>query len=299
MKITKIFKNPNLILEYFLKRCNGFIPEELYLKWLFRIKMGKKLNLKSPRTFNEKLQWLKLYDRKPEYTGLVDKAEVKDIVGRLIGTEYIIPTIAEWDTVESIDTDNLPDSFVLKTTHGGGNGGVVICQSKQNFNKQKACEKLARSMQTDIYRRMREWPYKNIKKKIIAESFIQQKDGGLDDYKFFCFDGNVDCVMVCIDRQKGEPKFYFFDKDWNLLRLNIRGKEASADFTLPKPEGIEKMFELASKLSVGRPFSRVDLYNVAGRIYFGEITFFPDSGFDRNILEETDIRWGNMLNLPR
>ena len=257
--------------------------------------MGKKLDLKNPKTMNEKLQWLKLYNRKEEYRDLVDKVKVKDIVVSKIGDKYVVPLLGVWDSFDEIDFDKLPDQFVLKTNHSGGNTGVIIVPDKSKLNKADAKKKLERSLKSDIFNVYREWPYKGMDKKIFAEAYL---GSDLVDYKFYCFDGDADCVLLCIDRQIGASKFYFFDKDWNLCRYNKRGKEAPADFTLPKPEGIDEMFRLASEMSKGFPFVRMDFFDVNGKIYFGEYTFFPASGYDYNRLPESDLYFGNKIVLP-
>lgn len=286
------------ILLVLLRKTYFLFSDKKFLEYSFYLEMGKKLDLKNPKTMNEKLQWLKLYNRKPEYTEMVDKIKVKDYVGKKIGDGVIIPTLAVWNNVDEINLDVLPDKFVLKTNHGGGNTGVVICHDKANFNLEQAKKRLEKSWKSDIYNICKEWPYKNVERKILAESLLEAEDGGeIKDYKFYCFDGYVDSVMVCMDRQIGAAKFYFFDKDWNLKRYNKRGKEAPADFTLPKPDNMDRMFEIASELSKGIPFLRVDLYNVDGKIYFGETTFFPASGFDSNRLPETDLLFGDMIKL--
>lgn len=271
-------------------------PERLYLRIIFYLKVGKPLNLDNPKTMNEKLQWLKLYNRKPEYTGMVDKILAKKYVANLIGEQYIVPTLGVWNHFDEIDFDQLPNQFVLKTNHGGGSFGVVICKDKNTFDKDKAKKKLEKSLNMDLSRLYVEWPYRNIERKIMAEYYLGDD---LTDYKFYCFNGEADVVMNCIERQTGHPKFYFFDKNWNLQRLNKRGKEAPEGFTLPKPEGMDKMFGIAAKLSEGLPFARVDLYNIDGKIYFGEITFFPDSGFDKNRLPEADLYFGKKIVLPK
>lgn len=275
------------------------IPDRWYLKRFFRKKMGKRLNLSNPQTFNEKLQWLKLYNRKAEYTDMVDKYEVKKYVENIIGQQYIIPTLGVYSKFEEIDFDALPDKFVLKCTHDSG--GLVICRDKKQLDINAAKEKIERSLKRNYYWSGREWPYKNVPKKIICEKFMSDFDGAQDftDYKFFCFDGKVDCVMVCLERSSGETKFYFFDQDWNLKRLNIRGKNAPEGFTIPKPQCMDEMFKIAAELSKGMPFVRVDLYQSNGQIYFGELTFFPDSGFDANLLPETDMYFGSLLQLPQ
>lgn len=292
-----IFHRPDLLGIAILTRIAPIFSDKIYLKLMFRLRMGYKLNLDNPKTFNEKLQWLKLYNRKPEYTKMVDKYAVKEYVAGIIGEEYIIPTLGVWDSVDEIDFDMLPNQFVLKTTHGGGNTGVVICKDKTTFNTEAAKKKLQRSMKQSIYTHLREWPYKNVKPRIIAEEYIVDKKGELYDYKFSTYNGEATDVMLCADRNSEETKFYFFDSRWNLLRYNKRGKNAPKDFTLPKPENLEKMFDIAAILSKGIPYLRVDLYNVDGKIYFGETTFYPASGFDPNLLPETDLLFGSRIKL--
>lgn len=283
------------ILEYILKRIWFLFPDELYLKIMFYVNMGRRLDLDDPKTMNEKLQWLKLYDRKPEYTSMVDKILVKDYVSEKIGPQYVAPLLGVWDKVEDIDFDSLPDEFVIKANHSGGNMAVLICPDKAALDVRKAKSYLRKSLRYDVYRAYREWPYKNVQKRFFAEEYLG-KD--LVDYKFYCFNGYVDSVLVCIDRQIGDTKFYFFDREWNLKRYNQRGKAAPADFTLPKPEGIDEMFGLAARLSEGIPFVRVDFYDVNGKVYFGELTFYPSGGFDSKRLPEADLHFGSMINLP-
>lgn len=283
------------ILLSIVRKLNFIFPDKLYLQICFYLEMGKKLDLRNPKTMNEKLQWLKLYNRKSEYTTMVDKILVKDYVAKIIGEDYIVPLFGVWDTPEQIDFDSLPNQFVLKTNHSGGNTGVVIVKDKSKIDREAIKEKLKTSLKSDIYARYREWPYKNVQRKIFAEAYLGDD---LADYKFYCYNGHADAVMICVDRQIGAPKFYFFDKEWNLKRYNKRGKEAPADFTLPKPDGVDKMFELASVLSKDIPYTRVDFYNINGKIYFGEITFFPASGFDKNRLPESDLLFGEMIDLP-
>lgn len=259
--------------------------------------MGKKLDLDNPRTLNEKLQWLKLYNRHDDMTTMVDKVKVKDYIRAKINDPelHIVRTLAVWDKPEDIDFSELPDSFVIKTNHSGGSTGVSPVPHKGIANIGEIKAKMARSLKTDIYRSMVEWPYKNVERKIFAEEYLGD---GPTDYKFYCFDGEADSVMVCIERATGHPKFYFFDRDWNLCKYNKRGKDAPADFKLPKPEKMDKMFDLAAKISKGVPYARVDFYVVDDKIYFGEITFFPDSGFDKNYLPESDLYFGTKIKLP-
>lgn len=275
--------------------ANRLIPDSLYTRLKFKRNLHRWPDLKNPKTFNEKLCYLKLHHRDPIMSTMVDKADAKDYVARIIGAEYIIPTYGLWENADDIDFSTLPDKFVMKGTHDSGR--VIVCDDKSKLNESEAREEMRKSLNRDFYAITREWPYKNVPHRIIAEKFIQQADGGLTDYKFFCFNGHVDSVMVCLDRHIGKPKFYFFDKDWKFLRLNKRGLAAPEGFTLPKPEGVEKMFEIASILSKGHPFVRVDLYNVDGKIYFGELTFYPDGGVDANLLPETDKRWGELIKI--
>lgn len=277
------------------------MPDEEYLKYMYKIKMGRELDLENPQTFNEKLQWLKLYDRKPIYTTMVDKYASKEYVASIIGEEYIIPTLGVWDRFEDIDFDKLPEQFVLKCTHDSG--GLVIVKDKNVFDKTAAKIKINKSLKRNYYYSGREWPYKNVPRKIIAEQYMVNDDSvpeynqELTDYKFYCFNGHVDCCMICYDRASNDTKFYFFDREWNLKRINKRGKEAPADFSLPKPECYDEMITIAEKLSQDIAFLRVDLYQSNHRVYFGEMTFYPSSGFDSNYLPETDRYFGDLIDL--
>ncbi len=277
----------------FIVRC---LPDALYLQMKFKKRMGQHLNLRYPKTFNQKIQWLKLHDRKPEYTEMVDKVQAKEIVRQILGDDYLIPTLGVWKRAEDIDFSSLPERFVLKCTHDSGS--VFICNDRTQFDQEKTVRKLSDSLNGNFYYVGREWPYKNVIPRVLAEPYIvDHESGSLDDYKFFCFHGKADCVMVCTERKTGTPKFYFFDRNWNLLRINVRGKEAPENFTLPKPARMDEMFEIAERLSSGIPFVRVDLYNCNEQIYFGEWTFYPDSGFDKNLLPETDLYFGDKINL--
>ena len=274
------------------------MQDEALLNRKYEAIFGKRLNLDNPQTFNEKLQWLKLYDRNPEYTIMVDKYKVRDYIKEKIGEEYLIPLIGVWDNPDDIDFDALPDKFVLKCNHNSGLG-MCICKDKSKLNIENVKSELKKGLAQDYYLTGREWPYKNVPRKIIAEKYMTDTSDSSDftDYKFFCFNGYVDCVMVCLERSSGDTKFYFFDRNWNLKRLNTRGKNAPDGFTISKPSQMDKMFEIAAKLSKGLPFVRIDLYQSNDHIYFGEITFFPDSGFDANLLPETDKYFGNLIHL--
>jgi len=296
-KIKKYILDSNyrFLINASLGRYNK-MPDNEFLTKKFRAIMGKELNLENPTTFNEKLQWLKLNYRKDYLTTIVDKYAVRDYIKEKLGEEYLIPLIGVWEKAEDIDFDVLPNKFALKCNHNSGLG-MCICRDKTKINKEKIIKELKKGLKQDYYLTGREWPYKNVKRKIICEKFMSDSSGGLVDYKFFCFNGYVDCVMVCLDRHIGDTKFYFFDSDWQLKRINVRGKNAPDGFTINKPTCMDKMFDIARDLSKGFPFVRVDLYECNGQIYFGELTFFPDSGFDPNILPETDEYFGAKINL--
>lgn len=298
MNYKKLFKSRATRVK--IMQTMGFIPDKWMVSLQYKIKTGRKLNLKNPQTFNEKLQWLKIHNRRPEYTTMVDKYTAKQYVAEKIGKQYVIPTFGVWNHFDEIDFDNLPKQFVLKCTHDSG--GLVICKDKSQLNMEDARKKIERCLKYNYYWAGREWPYKNVPHKIIAEKFMCDSTSSgsqLTDYKFFCFYGEVDSVMLCLDRETGDTKYYFFSPDWKLMRLNKRGKAAPEDFTLPKPECFDEMLEIAKELSQGLPFARIDLYQCDGKVYFGEITFFPDSGYDANILPETDLYWGKKLRIEK
>lgn len=300
--MSKLKKLKYRILLKLTRTFPSLFPDSWYLRAYYFFEMGHELNLKTPTKYSEKLQWLKIHNRKPEYVTLVDKVKVKDYVASLVGEECIIPTLGVYNSFDDIDFDKLPNRFVLKCNHDSGN--VIVCKDKQRLDIDNAKKVLTDALNTDYYLRGREWPYKNIERKIIAEFFLSTQDEpfynhlGMTDFKFSCFNGMVNDVMVCLERESGDTKFYFFDKDWNLLRYNKQGKKAQEGFTIPKPDNFEKMIEIAEILSKDIPYLRVDMYNIAGRIYFGEMTFFPQSGFDTNLLPEIEVLYGNLIECP-
>lgn len=289
-----------LQIKELLKAFEWCLTDRQYLKFVYRIKMGKPLHLNPPITFNEKLQWLKLYNRRDEYTAMVDKVEAKKVAASRIGEEYIIPTLGIWDSVDDIDFDALPDKFVLKTTHGGGGNAIVLCRDKSLLNRSAVKNVLHRSLRKgDSYRWLKEWPYKNVRRRIIAEEMLEDEaNEQIVDYKFYCFHGKPYLVLVCFDRGHGKTKYYYFDRNWTFQRINTMGQQAPMDFTLSKPKNIDEMFFLAEKLSAGEPFIRIDLYNVNGRIYFGEYTFYPASGFKSDLSPDADLDLGRRIVLP-
>lgn len=282
----------------FLNKLSRLIPDKLFLKIKYKAKFGKKLNLKNPETYNEKLQWLKLNYRKPFLVKLVDKEAVKEYVAEKIGKEYIIPTLAVWENVDKIDIQCLPEQFVLKCTHDCGS--VVICKDKRNFDINLTRKKLQKSFKHNYYWGEREWPYKKVKSQIIAEQFIEEKSGlDLKDYKFFCFDGKVKALFVATDRNVvgEEVKFDFFDDEFK--HLEVKNGHDNANIVIKKPENFEKMKNLAEILSKDFPHVRVDFYDVDGKVYFGELTFFHFGGFVKFEPEEWDYKFGEWLNLPK
>ena len=274
------------------------MPDKPYLKMMYRAKMGKEPDLEHPTTYSEKLQWLKLHDRKPVYTEMVDKYLAKEYVKSLIGEEHIIPTIGVWDSFEAIDRDVLPEQFVLKCTHNSG--GVVICRNKSTFDWNAARKKLKRGLRRNYYWGNREWPYKDVKPRIIAEQYMVDESGvELKDYKFFCFDGEPKLLFVACDREKRgeETKFNFYDMDFNFLPFT-NGHPNAPEGTIKKPGGFEEMKELAAVLSKGITHLRVDFYDINGKIYFGELTFYHWSGLMPFDPPEWDRKLGELIKLP-
>lgn len=277
----------------------GILPAKLCIQLRYYYHFHKFVDFHNPKTFSEKLQWLKIYNRKPIYTTMVDKYAVKDYVANIIGEEYIIPNLGVWNKPEDIDFNSLPDQFVLKTTHAGGSSGVVICKDQSNFDKISAIDKLKKSYNTDCYSFSKEWPYKNVQRRIIAEQYMEDESGELRDYKFFCFDGEVKAMFVATDRQKEgeEVKFDFFDMEFNHLPF-MQGHPNSTK-VIKCPKSFEKMKELASALSKGIPQIRVDFYEVNGLVYFGELTFFHFSGMVPFKPQEWDAKFGDWIKLPK
>jgi hypothetical protein len=269
--------------------------DERYLKLVYRLRFGRRLNLSNPRTYNEKLQWLKLNYRVPGQSFLVDKFDVKAWVAERIGEEHVIPTLGVYDSADSVDFDALPDRFVLKCTHDSG--GIVLVRDKKSADFEQIRARLRRSLQRNYFYGGREPQYLEIVPRVIAEPFLEDDtQGQLIDYKFFCFDGEVKALFVATDRATGHVKFDYFDADFNPLYIHQPYPNSAV---LPEPPArFAEMFDIAQRLSAGHPHVRVDLYEVNGRVFFGELTFFHFGGMQPFHPSKWDRIWGDWLTLP-
>lgn len=297
--VYKVITNKNyrfLILSE--KGVYDDMDDENYLKRKYKACLGKELNLDSPKTFNEKLQWLKLYNRKPEYTMMVDKYAVRKYIADTIGEEYLIPLLGVWDNPDDIDFDALPNQFVLKCNHNSGLG-MCICKDKSKLDIDKIKAELRKGLQQDYYLTGREWPYKNVKRIIIAEKYMTTLGmDDLPDYKIHCFNGEPKFILYCSERfSKTGTKEDFLDTNWSKLPFKRPDLKCS-DKILKKPSRLNEMLELAKILSTNIPFLRCDFYEIKGNVYFGELTFFPASGLEAFEPEEWDYKLGNWLKLP-
>ncbi len=294
--LARFIKRPLLAVPWLGKR--GFfhnMDDERYLRLCYQAYLGKALNLDRPTTYCEKIQWLKLHDRNPLYVSLVDKAEVKQWVTNRLGPGYTIPTLGVWDSFDAIDFNSLPNSFVLKTTHDSGS--VVVCKNKAEFDVVDAKRRLERSLRRNFFYEKREWPYKNVVPRIIAEEYLEDSSGELKDYKFFCFDGEPEFMFVASERfGEGETKFDFFDMNFN--SISVKSGHPNSCSSLPKPLLFDQMVELARRLSRGLIHVRVDFYEVNNRILFGEMTFYHWSGFVAFDPIEYEYSFGSLLHLP-
>lgn len=300
LNYIKKISNPYALLLFVLNSCgvSNIISDKLYLKLLYRRVMGKKLNLKNPQTFNEKLNWLKLYDRNPEYCRMVNKYEVKKYVASIIGEEYIIPTYGVWEKFDDIDFNQLPDQFVLKCTHDSGS--VIICRDKNTFDFDNAKKMLSRAIKRNSYLPGREWVYKDMKPRIIAEKLMIEKNReSINDYKFFCFDGTPKCLFIATDRHLGDEhvKFDFYDSQFNHLDIVQLHEQSGKE--IEKPLSFNEMLRLSGLLSKGIPHVRIDFYEINGHSYFGEFTFYHHGGTIPFKTKEWDLILGSWINLPQ
>lgn len=296
MNILYGIKHPRDSMVFLLSKCK-FLSDETYTRLKYRLIFRKKLNLDKPITLNEKIQWLKLKYRKTEYISLVDKIDVRKFVSDKIGDEYLIPILGVWDSPDEIDFDSLPNQFVLKCSHDSGS--VVICKDKSSFDKSAAVKRLKSKYQKSLYWWNREWVYKQLKPRILAEKYMEDsKSGELRDYKFFCFNGQCKMLFIATNRQNSNKSttFDFFDIDFN--HIDVRQGHPNATPLPEKPKNYKEMISLAECLSDGIPFVRVDFYEVNGKTYFGELTFFHDGGMVPFEPEKWDSIFGDWLKLP-
>ncbi|SMP65525.1 TupA-like ATPgrasp [Sphaerochaeta associata] len=297
-RIRKGIENPSLICLFLLdKRLSRVLSDKAQISLLYRFRIGRKPNLSNPITFNEKLQWLKLHDRNPQYTNLVDKYTVREHIRNTIGDKYLVPLLGVYDSVDEIDYAKLPNQFVLKPTHTSGN--VIICRDKDALDIKVTNKTLKEWMKREYFWYQREWPYKNIKPRIICEELlVDDTQVDLMDYKILCFNGEPKCLFVCLDRRSPSGlKVDFYDLNWTPLPFE-RHYPRSGKF-IEKPECFEELLELSKILSRGISFVRVDFYIVNKQIKFGELTFYPGSGLEEFTPEEYDKTLGNWLDLSK
>ena len=295
--IKRIIANPKDAKMIILYRCPWLMRDDRkFIEFIWKKKMNYPLNLDHPQTYNEKLQWIKLYDHNPLYTKMVDKYEAKEYVASIIGDEYIIKTLGVWDKFEDIDFNVLPNQFVLKCTHDSG--GLVICKDKSQMNMTNVRNVIEKSLKKNFYSRAREWPYKFVKRRIIAEEYVEDSETKeLRDYKFFCFDGKPKVMLIATGRQNNDGPFMdFFDMDFN--HLDLRRGHPNAPVLPQKPDHFMLMKQLACSLSTGFPELRVDFYEANGKVLFGELTIFPAAGLVPFEQEKWDRIMGEWIKLP-
>ncbi|HHX70321.1 MAG TPA: glycosyl transferase [Gallicola sp.] len=295
-KLFSFIKQPRNVLLYLLNfKLFRLIPDKTYLKIKYRLIMKKKLNLRNPQTFNEKLQWLKIYDRKPNYKYLVDKYKVREHIKNTIGEKYLIPLLGVYDNFEEIDFKSLPDKFVLKPNHTSGN--VFICKDKSQIDFIKLKREIRKWLRREYFWFHREWPYKNIKPKIICEKFIVDESGeGLKDYKIMCFNGEPKIIQVISERTEGKYYINHYDVSWNSIEISRKSHKENP-IKIPKPVELEEMIRISKILSKNTSFVRIDLYRTDYGVFFGEITFFPVSGYMDFENDKYDYILGNWIEL--
>lgn len=297
--IKLLSSNQSTFVATVIQKVGFLFWDSLYLRLLFKYRVGYSLDLENPKSFNEKLQWLKLYNHRPEYKMMVDKSEVKKYVTQKIGGEHVIPTYGVWDNIDQIAWDSLPNQFVVKTTHGGGGGGVVVCKDKSKLDIKNAKNVLKRSMKQDIYKSLREWPYKDMKKRVIAEKLLEED--GQDtprDYKVLCFDGKVKLIEFHEGRYSNHHTQDFYDREWNLTQITQGSYGDFNTIPSPKPALLDEMIQLSEVLAENIPHVRVDWYIVENKLYFGELTFFDGSGLCPWDRYEDDVLMGSWITLP-
>ncbi len=297
-KIKTFMQNPvYFITSPAAKGYLNWVPDAIYLKILYRLSLGESCNLKKPVKYNEKLQWLKLHDRKPEYEKMVDKYEVRAYIADELDEEYLIPCYGVYDSFEQIDFSKLPEQFVLKCTHDSGS--VEICKDRAKFDFESAKDRLTIAMGKNYYSTYREWPYKNVKPRIIAEKFmVDETVDDLRDYKVMCFNGEAKLIEVHENRFSRERGYTqtFYDREWNKLDIAQKGF-LPTDEQREKPVKLEEMLALSEKIAKDMYHVRIDWYLIGDKLYFGEITFYDGSGFTEFADEKDDIFLGNLIQL--
>lgn len=297
-KIRRYIDNPYYALGYdMIKKCPHLMSDKFYISVLWKMVMGYELDWEHPKTYNEKLQWLKLYDRKPIYTTMVDKYRAKQWIADRIGEQYVIPTLAVYNSVDEIDLYKLPDQFVLKCNHDSGS--VAICRDKSTFDLEAAKRKLGDALKKNFYWEEREWPYKNVKRCVFAEKYLEVDEGkDLSDYKLFTFNGEPKFCYITSGRDSATGlKEDFFDMNGNLLVLNQKGFR-NAEITPLLPANYDKMIELSRRIAVGTSHLRVDYYEINGRLFIGELTFFDGGGFVPFYPDEWNRTAGDWIKIP-
>ncbi len=295
-KITKALTKPYLVLSIILNlRLFRLLPDKIYLKIKYKLVIGKKLNLQHPITFNEKIQWLKLYDRNPIYTKLVDKYEVRKYIEDVIGEEYLIPMIGFYDSFREIDFNALPNQFVIKPNHTSGN--VFICKDKSKINLNKLKKEVNRWLKRRYFWIHREWPYKNVKPKLVCEKYmVDESNVELKDYKIHCFDGVPKMIQVDFGRFSNHRR-NLYDIEWNYIDASILYPQ-DPNTEIKKPTNLGKMIEISSILSKSFPYVRVDLYVIESNIYFGELTFHHGAGYEKFTPNDLGNKMGDWIKLP-
>lgn len=297
-RIIRALTSPRYMGSVLLHRFDRLIKNDaLYLKMEYYFQTGRRLNLNNPKSYNEKLQWLKIHDRKPEYTQMVDKAGVKDYIAKTIGEQYVIPTLGIWKHFDDIDFTTLPEKFVLKCTHDSG--GLVICKDKKTLDKVSAKKKIEKCLKKNYFYGTREWPYKDVKPRIIAEPLLEQANGEeICDYKVMCFNGKAKLIELHMNRHSDHHTQDFYDVNWQKTEISQgKGYGGCSDIEVSKPSCLNEMLRLSETLTKDMAHCRVDWYVVNGHLYFGELTFFDGSGFDLFDRYEDDLLLGAWINL--
>jgi hypothetical protein len=290
--VRSIIAIPIRSIRFFLRQDAGrILPDKAFLSILYRIRVGRKLNWKTPVSFNEKLQWLKLHNRKPEYTAMVDKYAAREYIANKAAHEYLVPLLGVWDRFEDIDFSKLPEQFVLKCTHDSGS--VFICKDRNRFDLETVEHKMRRALKKNYYYYSREWPYKHVTPRIIAEQYMQ---GEWYDYKLFCFHGKVKCTYVTVGSASFHDRRYtFFDNYWNIMPFCVNFPRLESP--VAKPHYFAKMVAIAESVSKDIPFLRVDFFEIQQKLYIGELTFYPEGGFGVFQPYEYDELLGSWLAL--